>query len=476
LNASFTKFCRRCKAALPDTDPREGEPLHWKQLRLSQGDAIPTGIGEPKLLAEISSLSRQGSNPGSGPSSRVMLAMVEGILAVHNPGYFQGLCRPFQDREGEPWIWKTEDAKEVRRAFPPVILHDRRHLIFSTPRHVSVVDLWGCTSLSAYRRSDQKRRLDLSQFGAELLTPPIPLGGGKVGLLLQAGTRGARWLVWDTASSDDDLSRRTNAALQPERKIAVTGKPCHTVVLEGVVILFSTPTGHWVWSVEDAAAERHEAINNTWGDNRDGQDRIPVAHDERDDKPPAQVFATSNLRGHGERPRFEWYFEVVSDDNPGVSKILSYEVQLKNGAASRPELFSKRDARPLAFLDEELLCEGARASLFRQRPGAEYSTPYEGVLVDGMVTFAMQGNLLFMQAARKLESSEATGQTSSRFLRVCSLNDHSRRVEKELGIMRSEPLAWASWVFTAEILDGVLGIRRRKLEFQSVPVTASRSF
>jgi hypothetical protein len=136
-------------------------------LRRSRGNSIPTEIGEPKLLAEIPSLSRKGSNPGSGPSSRVMLAMVEGIIAVHNPGEFQGLCRPFQDREGEPWIWKAEDAKESRRAFAPVILHDRRHLLFSTPHHLSVIDLWGCTELSAYKRSDQKRRLDLSKFEAE---------------------------------------------------------------------------------------------------------------------------------------------------------------------------------------------------------------------------------------------------------------------------------------------------------------------
>jgi hypothetical protein len=273
--------------------------------------------------------------------------------------------------------------------------------------------------------------------------------------------------------SDDDLSSRMNNALKNE--IGVTGKPCHSVVLEGVIILFSTPTGHWVWRVEDAALEKHNEIRKTWGDKGNGQDRIPVANDDRDDKPPAQVFDTRNLQGQGERRRFEWYFEVVSNDNPGVSKILSYEVQLKGSHPRPPELFSKSDARPLAFLDGELLCEGEEASLFRQRPGAEYTTPYQGVLVDGMVTFAVQGNLLFMQAARRMETSEATGQASSRFLRVCSLNDHGKRPEKPLGIMRSEPLAWASWIFTAEILDGVLGLRRREVKFQSASVTATGS-
>ena len=463
LNRSFIGFCRRCGKELPAASPRSGEPTAWYQFRQSRANEIPTGISEPKLLAEIPVPTERGPYP-----ARIMLAMFEGLIAVHDPGNFRGLCRPFSDNPDDGWVWNNEESNDVSdvplRAFAPVILEDRRHIVFSTPKYVSVLDLWSCSELSACGSEVREVHLDLAARRAELLTSPIPLGGGMFGLLIDA--RGPRWIVWNTSAGDRDLYW-VDEALQ-ENALKISGRRCHAVALEGLVLTFSTSDGHWVWKREDAASGKLGSIRNTWGADQ-SEYRIPVPNDERDYTPPAQAFSTRNLQKGSKNPRFEWYFRAVSETQRDVPKVLSYEVFLEDLKRSDPEVFSERDSKPWTFLDGQLLCEGDHATLFQQaRPGDSRTKQYTGVVVEGMVSFVIQGHLLIMQGTRRSETG-APGEVAQRFLRVCSLTDDTRPVDKNLGLVRSEPLSWSRWIFTAEVIDGACGLWRRDLQFQSDP-------
>ena len=384
--------------------------------------------------------------------------MVEGLVAVHDPGNFRGLCRPFGDRPEDGWIWSVEEADDPgaapSRAFTPVISDDRRHIVFSTPHRVSALDLWKRRELSGCKSEGVERALDLKSLGAELIASPIPLEAGKVGLVILADE--PRWFVWDTASADEDLAPRVRAALAQD-PMKITGRRCHAVVLEGAAIAFSTSDGHWVWPMEDALKSDVGAIINTWSGDATAGDRIPVPSDPRDDRPQAQAFSTGNLHGGHDRVRFEWYFQVVSESQRNAPKILFYEVVLKDRSRPIPEVFSKHDAKPLAVLDGELLYEGDGATLYQRRAGPAQITQYPGVMVESLVSFALQGRLLLMEGSRMdSEAGAGRGRSLGRFLRVSSLGPQPGNIEAKLGDMRSKPLFWSGWIFTAEVVDGVL--------------------
>ena len=467
LNRSFIKFCRNCRQGDDEGRPAQVSDA-WAKGRRTSWDRLPVAFGPGELVAEIP----VGTEPGN---SNITLAFIDGLLAVHQPGVFRGLARPFAHHSADAWVWSDPDGSTGKKprsvkAYEPLILNDRRHFVFSDEDGLSILDVWSCVKLFACNESPRVRRLSLSGLEAKLVAAPVPLPDHRFGLLiLDTSAKIHRWLTWDLKQDQDtDLPDRLRAAKPTE----IVGESCQRDILEGRFIAFSTTAGHWVWELDKAKLEDVASIKKTWPLNKPETYAIPSGKR-------SQAFSMRHSDDQDDLLGFDWYFQASkNDEKGGLNQTYNYRVIALGLVASEHEvLLRSKEAIPFGEWTNDA---GTSKILFRVGDGlfrgdgvAHQFQEYPGVFDSQVVSLQLQGPLVLM------EGQGTHAGRDLRFFRMFSLTDQTVKARTNLvhqedksdsdlisHHIRSQPLLWSRWMFTVEEHQGTLGVRRREITFQ----------
>ncbi|MFO0954673.1 MAG: hypothetical protein U0835_26615 [Isosphaeraceae bacterium] len=446
LNRPFARYCRRCGVDLAASGADA-----WDEAARSAW-AGPLGeAGPPEDLADLSARAGKVAD-----RTRVAMSMAQGVLALHEvrrgPGLL-ALLRPLAPEGADPWVWSAVDpvpAGKDEAPFDPALLPDGRHVVFSRPGRVVVLDLWGCTGISAYEEA-LPWALDLGE--APLASPPVALGDATFGLLRRAAA-GSAWEVWRPGTGRGDAPAASVS-------LALAGQPCQVALVDGRVLTFATPEGHWVWSKADARAARadRDRLHRTWP-----QEGTPAdARVHLDDHAGSAWSFHSPRQGFlvprpGESPKFGWYYRV-RDEPSGDEWVEQYFVDVSPLGASRTRRVRAGKATPVGATRG---VSSVAEMLFRR--GAELTRENNNGAIDPCHV-RLPNPLTGLRLFDPLLAVIGLSGDDRRHLEIGSLahQGQSAHVEFSHGIA-SDPLVWSRWLFTAEF-DGqaALKVRRREI-------------
>ena len=453
-NRPFVKYCRRCGEEIDQNSL-------WEEIRRDGWNLVPKSFDDPEVIADLSPLWDANS-----PVFLLAVAMIRGVLAVHHAGEYLALVKAAPGAVADPFLWsEAEDpfpASPDGMASPPntpTLLPDQRHVMFSCPQGVLVLDLWSCHGIAAKDNDPRVRLIRVEQ--RSLVVPPIPLDEHRIGLV----TRGwgdlsktpYRWAVWDRSlppEKDAELAARLETEhLDP---LPIEGARCRCEVVDDRVIAFSTVRQQWVWKRSDAASSEISRMKPTWP----GRETAPNHSIVLDD--PGE-FQTANTQapqailvhhpGGGRRrgiEKFSWYFCVRRDDQTNLESSEHYEryaVEFESLNSEIPQKYivpsgarpigaapARNEIRRMIFrVGPEIWCQddSDRASLYQ--PGLPYT----------IVSHQLAGPLIL---------SVGEKDRGTRYIQIDSLHHEAKRAEVSIPYkLLADPLLWHRWLFTIEL-------------------------
>ena len=391
------------------------------------------------------------------------------------------------------------------RAWPfPIATADRKHVIFSNPFAVISVQLGSLPGWHHRAESHASVKwLASSSMETWLAAAPVPLTSqpapiprdprhhqepvpNRVGLLL-FDSRTKRH-VWKVLGLDDDPASEGRTAVgggelpTDEIVVPITGDSVQILFFRDQYLVFATPAGHWLWSVEDAlrgdVSTVESLLTDTPDTNPDSSDIVLDAEVQT-----RSVFSWKNQhllkrhdhetsrRGESTREHFElcytrfrngrydaWRRSIWPGDPKGTRKVPAQLV------------FRDRPARPLgdwiSFDDD-----GTREMLFLVDSAGElYRRPITGGdprpmgnIQTGKMTdisgFRFHDPLLVV--VRKDSSNDASN-NAMYAVELRSLRHPERRAIAEKLLLRADPLPWSNFLFTCEETPRGLCVIRRE--------------
>ena len=351
------------------------------------------------------------------------------------------------------------------RAYPPLLMPDDRHLLFSSPHAVYGVHLWSMRGWSSSNERWYNTLVDCGgQSRVKIAAAPVVLSEGKFGLLLQ-DEDGFRWGVFD-------LDPMRNGVPLPDvmaRSVALrlTGQTAVVWTVLGQLLAFATTDGHWVWKLEAARGQRTEELVPTWKSR--GGDLIISAHDARASE---FHFARQHVfHGNRDPQKVTWYYQVQETrrDEGGLMRAARrldyYELNVETltrqrggsvGDADRTVLLGAREdphdnrmPSTMLFASEGRVAKYAHGQLQAHQ---NRSMPRDVAHATGLVF------------ADPLVVSIWCGTNAGyRNLNIYSVA-HDWHRDVEVANLISNPLLWSRWLFTLEGTDdGGVAMRRRSL-------------
>ena len=460
LNRPFSRFCRHCRNGIGTETTSLRSVIGWSGS--GNPGVIATAPADGVLLAD---LSRIDGDKNSLPKSIVQLRFIDGILAVHRPGGFLAVVHPFPSAattpENRAVIWSESEQLKCPpqgRAFAPFKLPDDRYLIFSTSRAIYRLDPWTLDGWSFNPQRESSRVLlecPTKQDGVVIAAAPVPLAGSKLGVLLSNRANEYRWITLDSnAGGSPELSSFTGV------DIRISGAPCSVEMIPGEAVAFATPAGHWIWRMSDALESRATAIIPTIDD---AKGREPLV-------PDAQVRSGNELffgkqriliGSAGQRRWMTWYYQRTRDHHSILEK---YSVALPDLQVEPPCLVDNlhelvplgisSDNNRMLLLREDRVCREI-ANGFKDLGPAEKVQNLAGLQCENSVIVSVMRN----------ESGES--------IAVRSLDDLDQTVKfKKVERQFADPLQWSRFLFTIELSQNRLTLRRRDLDRSTISSAA----
>lgn len=457
LNRPSLPYCRHCGLKTRD------EASAWEKVRRDSWDRVPNEVTGPiEIVFNLSKL--EGA---ARPEARVTFAIVPGALAVHQSGVGLALLNPLQTSEDQS-LWSARepfpgDGREP--PFDPRVLPGGRRVIFSGPRGIAALDLWGCQGLAALGDA-WLASLDLSQH--PLAAPPVPLGPDRIGLIRGRPGPPFHWGIWDLSRGPDDDGADRKPA---EVELPIEGSLCQAELIDGRLLALTTPVGHWVWGIEDALACRTgpDRLRRTWpppGPGPNAEDRLELDPQVRK---PQELLGQSQaflLRAsHGPSgtaaPSFEWFYRVVNEANR-TRRVECYTVGFAT-LDSTPSRQVRSGATPLG---PSVAFSGTPEMILLTDNGDLYR-----VDAADQVTFCQAGPGRDPSGIRLFDPlvlGIIANDPLPRQIRISSLRHPGHHATIANPALRGDPLVWSRWLFTVETIDGdEVKIARRELSSHS---------
>lgn len=139
----FSRFCRQCGRTQSEENESPGE-VRWSAFlqfdrpwRFPNSESIPD---EPQTVLDLQQIEGYLS-----PQGLLAFTWIDGMLALHQAGGFAAIVHPFAEKAKHhghsPLCWSALDPYRVRnsrelneiRAYPPLVTHDRKFVLFSSP-------------------------------------------------------------------------------------------------------------------------------------------------------------------------------------------------------------------------------------------------------------------------------------------------------------------------------------------------------
>jgi hypothetical protein len=532
LNRPYSEFCRRCgRTQQPATGisaARRWEEVQrfdfvWKYRNDGAAGGQP-GIQSHSQPVETSVVQILNDIKGVRPPKVLMeWASIDGLLAIHQGGGFLALINPFGDLavnpHGSSVVWTRPEDDLLRqldsdgpfvsdgnaedlRPFVPIATADRKHVIFSNPYAVISVQLG---SLPGWHHRAESHAsvewLASSSMETWLAAAPVPLTSqpapirrdqrlhhepvpNKIGLLLfDSQTKRHVWKVLGLDSDPASDGRTAVGGVEPpagEIVVPIVGNPVQILSFRDQYLVFATPVGHWLWSVEDARRGDVASVLPLLTDPEASDIVLDAEVQTR------SVFSWQNQhllkrhdhetsrRGESTRQHFElcyarfrngrydaWRRSIWPGDRDGTKE-----------APAQP-VFRDRPARPLgdciSFDDdgtrEMLFLVDSAGELFR-RPITGGDPHPMGNIQTGRLTeiygFRFHDPLLVV--VRK-DTSKDNSNDAMQAVELRSLRHPERRAIAEKLLLRADPLPWSNFLFTCEETErgGLCVIRREYL-------------
>lgn len=391
------------------------------------------------------------------PESLVEVQFLDGLLAVHQAGSYQGLYHPFASIETAK-ILQLRDRPGVspgRRPWRPTLI-DRRFIVFSHPEFARSVDAWSLTGWSVRGNAETH---DLFHCPPEarltLAAAPVSFEGLTVGLLFyDADEEAYLWLTLDISQSkllNSEEIRNSASALE------ISGTPCEVDSSMDQAITFSTSSGHWVWKTEDARNSRTDKMERlkTRGTPKTDDGLVRGFH-----FPRQKLFLHSI--DSAETELFNWYYQTIE----GPEMLECCRVYFSTLHAETLRLPLRRKMIPLGkrrtASGEMVIVEDGKVwseSLGKLTPLAENLT-----IESNFTGLTFEDPLLLTIGSRLSSKSGMSSKSGIRRLTIRSIENLNHSLSFEVNPPYSNPILWGRWLFTTEYdTEGEIVLRRRIL-------------
>lgn len=468
FNRPFVRRCRRCGEEID-------QAADWERARSEGWNLIPRSVGPREVIADLSSLA-DTSLPA--PAS---LAMIRGALAIHQAGHYLALLKVTPGGSGSPFLWKEDEYPfpdlpdgSHPAPYPPTLLPDARHLMYSCPQGVLVLDLWSCHGLSA--KDDNPRYRLIECRHRSLAAAPIPLDRSHIGLLTRGRTsdKDFRWAVWDLSrprEADAEFKARLDSVeeLAGDRPnpspLGLEGRSCRADLVDDRMVAFSTAREQRVWRKEDALSLAVEKMVRAWPSPKtDPRESIILNQEDwASVRPPRHAFL---LPTRGARHKFSWFVCVQQDDADNPEPVKQYDVEFDT---IQPPSFPvpiglPSGAVPIGPAPNQ---DGNLQQMYF-RVGTEI-----WVWTDGLGTSRYEGglpkDLVSLRLSGPLVVSVEEKDRGQRSIQIDSLHHRAGHVPVpvEDKLLSEQPLLWHHWLFTIELdVEGRLQAYRRTVTFE----------
>ena len=463
LNRPLERFCRRCGDNMLEDNWEATAQQQWEWARLF-GPECPrwskSEAGRELATRDVGNLSNLSFY--RRPESLIAFDFFEGVLVIHQPGAYVGFLHPFlEDSDIElAKIWVEAEklrSPDETRAFPPKLMSDRRHVLFSTPYAVFGVDIWSLPDWGSDGEEVVYKTLVDTNAPEQpkIVSEPIILPNQQFGLLTRDAKKNYGWSVFDLAPmrSREPFDTTTAAPLP------ITGDMCAVEAIEGRAIVFSSPMGHWVWKLQDAIRSNVSEMVQTWP-HQDGKrgESLEMSEDVEHSRAFRKPTQFINLR-RKDGKTITMYYRVKSGQE---HRLDCYSIELdtlkRRGASTLAD-----NGHPLGTVergpwDVLIACKNTlRCDNDRQLEDFPNHGPIENI---DEVTGLVYRDPLLITISR--------GRSSDRSVAIRSLNHPTNRITIDLPTLLANPVMWSSWLFTIELTDaGTLVLRRRSLTSQS---------
>jgi hypothetical protein len=454
-NRPFVRHCRRCK----ETDPERArlfeinQRAEWERARSDGWDLVPRSVSTPEVIADLSGLADSRSS-GRVP---IATAMVRGALAVHQPGHFLALLKVVPVADGDPFLWEMDRYPFPASSdgahpppYPPVLLPGDRHLMYSCPQGILVLDLWSCQGLSA-KDNDPRCRLVRCQRRS-LASAPIPLNASQIGLVTRDRTNEGhfRWSVWDLSKesrSDAEFSARLDSENDTDGvPMPWMARSCRADLVDDRIIAFSTPREQRVWRKEDAIALDVEKQKKTWLTDAAKLGESLILNQHPSDWASVGPARHAFLFEPGAE-RFSWFMCIRQDDPANPEPIKGYEVDFDTKRPpTRPQPIGLRSgAVPIGSAPNPngilQMYFRAGTEIWFQNDGLGNNF-YQGGLPQVLISLRLYGSLIL---------SVGEKDQGERSIQIDSLRHRGEHADVFIeNRLLSEPLLWYHWLFTIE--------------------------
>ena len=385
------------------------------------------------------------------PESLLEVQFLDGLLAIHQAGSYQGIYHPFASNETAK-ILQLRDRPELspdRRPWKPTLI-DRRFIVFSHPEFARSVDAWSLTGWSVRGNAETH---DLFHCPAEarltLAAAPVPFEGLTVGLLFyDAEEESYLWLTLDISQSkllNSDEIRDSGSSLK-----TISGTPCEVDRSMDQAITFSTSSGHWVWKTEDARNSRTEKMERliTMGAPKTDDGLVRSFH-----FPRQKLFLHS--MDSAETEHFNWYYQTTEGpETLQCCRVYFSTLHAEHVGPLRRKMIPLGKRR--TAIGEMVIIEDGKVwseSFGRLAPRAENLT-----IEKDFIGLTFEDPLLLTIGSR------LSSQTRIRRLTIRSIENLNHSLSFEVNPPYSNPILWGRWLFTTEYdTEGEIVLRRRIL-------------
>lgn len=419
------------------------------------------------------------------PRSVLTVQLLDGLLAVHQAGCYIALLHPFRNVAGhdsgdqEP-LFEREDRVETpndARSFPPQIMADHRHVLFSSPYALYAVDVWSLRDFASTRERPQWHVLvDSSDEAApKLACRPLPLDESRLALISQRSDGTYLWCVLDLRERLQ--SRPLRDLSDVSVPLPLTGATCHVDSILGQCLALATTEGHWVWRHADAVNCQMERLRRTWPSIAPGT-LVANLHEES----PLNFHALQHYVFHDQPPsgeqlrRFTWYYVCRGDL---VGRVECYGVDLQTLERDYPStLHDQGRTVPLGAYVEGESPDGPRRMLFWSGRKLTYNSGLQLRLLPGhgqIENIDEVAGVVFCDPVLTVIGLGG-GSGTERPLMIRSLRHPDQYLRLSLPRIVADPFIWSRWLFTIELGDdGSLVLNRRDLQPTATAGTATGS-
>lgn len=548
LNRPYSLFCRKCGTTQTSINNPRYTQSRWQQAEQFDYDwTFPVDESENEThedwevtAAATSKVMSLTSLSGLKTSDHLMeWSIIDGVVAVHQPGGAMLLMHPFgehlqpgrlssdnrpipPERKEAIWIKSEQDVfrssgmnypyisddAQILRPWTPTATWNRKYLVFSAPYFLMSLELGSVQGWSSHNVShEQIIEIWDSPESYLLAAAPVPLPPDPVsdakGNIASNGINGDRIglttyrtldkkYYWKTLTLGQSSTEPpiNGEAIEPKvAEIPVTGYPLEVLQLQPFLLIFSTPEGHWLWSIQDAVASNTKSItklNTISPSERNSSIDVSLYVRNRGFfKWPRQHVYPLHMH-HGQRreiPEFELAYVKKGPSTAEVEVLRLPVLGANQQLQPRPMPLGTPDrASPLGMwtrdahddVRELVVIFGGHAELYYRRYASNDLIPLFNLQLGDasqILSLQLQDPLLIEV---RYETPEAASQPArnrqDRFrIDIRSLSHTERSMLVRSVVLKAQPLVWSNFLLTLERNDdGEIAVWRREFAIASV--------